>query len=363
MRTIQYLIPFILSALIMGCKSNPLSNQDGETAVTDMLGRQVMIPSAVNRIVGLRAGALRLLVYMDAVDMIAGVEESETDETRPYLQAHPSLKELPVVGPSMGGDAELIVKINPDVIFISYTTKEDADALRHKTGIPVIAVECPEFGTERDILYASLSLIGKVLNKEQRADSLISYIDRSVEELHNRTAEIPVQKKPSVYIGGVPYSGSHGINSTQPWFPPFMFVNAINAASEIDERLVSHVKGTYIDKEQLLMWDPDVLFIDESGLSMVRQDLAKGTALFSNLKAVRNDSIFILLPYNNYAVNYELVLANAWYAGKILYPDNFADVEIQEKTDEILNVFLGQAFYKKLMNNSSALRQLKKDEF
>lgn len=353
----------LVQGFMTGCKYSQQSNQYETTTVTDMLGREVTIPQAVNSIVGLRAGVLRLLVYMNAVDMIAGVEESELRSTRPYLMAYPSLTNLPVIGPSMGGDAELITKAGPDVIFISYTTKEDADALQYKTGIPVIGVECPEFGTDRNILYASLSLIGKVLNKQQRADSLISYINQSINELDNRTTDVPAEDKPSVYVGGVPYSGSHGINSTQPYFPPFMFVNAPNVASDIDGRLVSHVRGTYIDKEQLLLWDPDVLFIDESGLSIVKQDLAEGTPLYNSLKAVNNDSIFVLLPYNNYAINYELVLVNAWYTGKILYPENFEDIEIDKKTDDILQYFLGKALYHELMNHSAAFSRLNKNDF
>ncbi len=363
----KILIPILLMILVQGfmagCKQSTPSNPYETILVTDMLGREVTIPQAVNSIVGLRAGALRLLIYMNAADMIAGIEEAELRATRPYLMAHPSLTNLPVIGPSMGGDAELITKTGPDVIFISYTTKEDADALQHKTGIPVVAVQCPEFGTERNILYASLSLVGEILHKEKRADSLISFINNSIDDLDNRTADIPDEDKPSVYVGGVPYSGSHGINSTQPYFPPFMFINALNVASDIDERLVSHVKGTYIDKEQLLLWDPDVLFIDESGLSIVKQDLAAGTPLYNNLKAVKNDSIFVLLPYNNYAINYELVLANAWYTGKMLYPGKFEDVDIGQKTDDILQHFLGKAFYHELMNHSAAFSRLTKNDF
>ncbi len=363
----KILIPILLMILVQGfmagCKQSTPSNPYETILVTDMLGREVTIPQAVNSIVGLRAGALRLLIYMNAADMIAGIEEAELRATRPYLMAHPSLTNLPVIGPSMGGDAELITKTGPDVIFISYTTKEDADALQHKTGIPVVAVQCPEFGTERNILYASLSLVGEILHKEKRADSLISFINNSIDDLDNRTADIPDEDKPSVYVGGVPYSGSHGINSTQPYFPPFMFINALNVASDIDERLVSHVKGTYIDKEQLLLWDPDVLFIDESGLSIVKQDLAAGTPLYNNLKAVKNDSIFVLLPYNNYAINYELVLANAWYTGKVLYPGEFEDIDIGQKTDDILQHFLGKAFYHELMNHSAAFSRLPKNDF
>ncbi len=363
LKNIRLILLFLPVGFIIGCSNPSLLKRDGLIAVKDMLGREIYVPVNVNRIIGLRAGALRLLVYMDVADKVAGVEEIERRSRTPYIMAHPELSDLPLIGPSMGGDAELILKSQPDVIFITYTTKGEANALQRKTGIPVIAFECSEFGTAKDTLFASLELIGKIMNKKNRADSLIAYIKNSIADLHSRTSGIPDTEKPSVYIGGVSYSGAHGINSTQPFYPPFMFVHANNVAAGIDKRLISHVKGTYIDIEQLMLWNPDVLFIDESGLHFVKEELAKGTALYNCLKALKSDSIFTLLPYNNYAVNYELVLANAWYAGKILYPDKFRDIEISVKTDEILNMFLGKMIYNELNTSSQAFKKIDKNEF
>jgi iron complex transport system substrate-binding protein len=36
---------------------------------------------------------------------------------------------------------------------------------------------------------------------------------------------------------------------------------------------------------------------------------------------------------------------NAYHAGKILYPEQFADVDLETKSTEIMNEFLGTAFY------------------
>lgn len=349
-------------AIIIGCGINTREDNKNVRVIIDMLGREVMVPKEINNIVGLRAGALRLLVYMDATEMISGIEEAEIRSTSPYILAHPELLKLPLVGPSMGGDAELILKASPDVIFISYTTVGDADALEKKTGIPVIAIECPEFATQKDKLFASLRLMGSVLNKKSRADSLVNFINASIDALDSRTRGIKDDKKPSVYIGGVSYSGAYGISSTHPYFPPFIFINAKNVASAIDERLISHVKGTFIDKEKLMVWDPDVLFIDVSGLHLVKNDIAAGTALFNSLKAIKNNNIYTLLPYNNYAINYELVLANAWYCGKILYPGEFSDIDINNKTIEILTFFLGKNIYDRIVKKSGSFEVLKKSE-
>ncbi len=362
-RYISFLLISIPAFLFISCDQSSRAQRDDLVTITDMLGRKVQVPSVVDRIVGLRAGTLRLLVYMDACEMITGVEENERRGLTAYAIAHPELSALPIIGPSMGGDVELILKSRPDVIFISYTTTGDADILQHRTGIPVIAIECPEFGTAKDTLYASLRLIGQVLHKEARADSLIAYVQQSIDELGKRSSAYQENVKPLVYIGAVPYSGNFGITSTQPMYPPFIFLNARNAAAEIDKRLISHVKGTTVDKEQLMIWNPDIIFIDVSGLNLAKMDLAKGTVLNERLKAVNNDQIYTLLPYNNYAINYELVLVNAWYAGKTLYPDRFNDVDIAAKTDEITQAFLGRGIFNELMVNSNAFRKIDKNEF
>lgn len=360
----QYIVELLLPAILfIACNNSSRPGQDEFIVIHDLLGREVNVPENVERIVGLRAGTLRLLVYMEATTNVVGIEEAEKRGIRPYTLAHPELLNLPLIGPSMGGDAELILKARPDVIFISYTTIGDADALQKKTGIPVIALECPELGTARDTLYASFRLIGKILHREKRADSLISFVENSIADLNTRTLAIPDEEKLSVYIGGISYSGIHGINSTQPFYPPFLFVNANNVASVLDSRLVSHVKGTYIDKEQLILWNPDVLFIDVSGMDMVKQDLAGNSPLHNNLNAVKNNAIHFLLPYNNYAVNYELILINAWYTGKVLYPERFNDISMTLKANEILEMFLGRPVYNEIIHDAPGLRSVSQNDF
>ena len=318
-----------------------------------MLGRQVTVPSDVERIVAIRAGTLRLLLYMETADMIVGIEEGDARSERPYLTPFPELRNLPVIGPIMVGDAELILNVRPDVIFTSYSTVGEANALQQKTGIPVIALECPEMATAaRDTLYASLRLIGKVLNKKERADTLINYMETMIAELEKRTANIPENNKLSVYVGGVQYSGAKGITSTQPYFPPFTFTNAANVASELEKRVISHVRGTFIDKEQLLLWNPDVIFIDETGLILSLEDIKTGRGL-EGLKAFQTGNFYALLPYNNYAINYEMVLINSWFVGKTLYPEIFSDIEIGEKGNEISEMFFGKRVFDEWLTGNS----------
>lgn len=341
-----------IQILFIACNNRVNQNAANTRTFTDMLGRQVQLPDTLERIVGVRASALRMLLYMDAADKIAGIEDIEHRNDRPYILAHPELLELPTIGPMMGGDAELILKARPEAIFMTYAAVEDANRLQTQTGIPVVAIDATEFGIARDTLFSTFNLLGKILHKEARADSLVHFINHNIEELNHRTQNIPKTEKPTAYIGGVPYSGAHGITSTQPYYPPFMFLNAKNVAAEVRDERYSHVRGTYIDKEQLLLWNPGYIFIDNSGLLLSKNDLTPQNSLSRSLNAIQNGQTHVVMPYNNYATNYELVLANAWYIGKVLYPERFAGIDIKEKTNAITQQFLGAKLYDSLTSQT-----------
>lgn len=330
---------------------------DKTGAIKDMLGREVQLPDTIRKVVGLRAGALRLLVYMDAAAMVSGIEEVEKRDGRPYIMAHPKLQKLPVIGPVMGGDAELLAVNKPDVIFITYTTHSAADELQQKTGIPVIGLKCGNLKDKRDTLYHALKLIGKVLNKKPRADSLIAFINQNINKL-NQLSNRKEKEQPRVYVGGIAYSGAHGITSTEPHYAPFRFLNARNVASSVDKTLISPIKGTYIDKEKLIEWDPGYLFIDISGLDLVMPDIKKGAPLAKTLQAIQNNQVYTVMPYNWYATNYEIVLANAWFIGKTIYPQRFAKTDAEKEARKIYKTMVGKDVYDQVKKQFGSYKQL-----
>ena len=328
-----------------------------------MLGRTVVIPEDVERVIGLRAGALRMLTYLDAVDLVAGIEEPERRSDRPYLFAYPELRDLPPVGPHMGGDPELLVAAAPDLLFLTFTSRGQADALQERTGIPVIALEYGNFSDERELFFSSLRLMAAVIGKTGRADTLIAGIRASISELQIRTCLVPDDERPRAYIGGVSYRGPRGITSTEPFYAPFRFIGAHNVAGEIPSRLINPIQGTYIDVEQLIVWDPDVLFVDLYSLRTAGPDIRAGTPLARSLRAIHNGEIYGILPYNNYAANYEAILANAWFAAKVLYPGRFDDIVISEKADEIFRLFFGRPVYDEIRAQHGGYRRLAPEQF
>lgn len=338
----KFILCFFIILFFYGCGVRNHSGTTGTTGrkVTDALQRKVVLPDTVRRVVCLRSSAIRLVTYAGGSPFICGVEEQEARKNEfTHIFAHPELSRKPLIGPGMGGDPELIMAVRPDVIFMSCTTVGDADELQKRTGIPVFTIEYGDIGRNRRTFYRSLRQIAEVIHTERATDSLIGYIDAQIDDLRERMMKGAPAKK--VYVGGISYKGQKGISSTDPYYAAFGFLGVDNVASQIDSAYVSPITGTYIDWEQLMDWNPDVIFVDAGGWPLVKEDFRTRQGLNRLLKAFRNKQVYIVWPYNAHHTNFEVMLANAWYAGKVLFPERFGDIDMEDKTNEITAHFVG----------------------
>ncbi|CAD5245122.1 conserved exported protein of unknown function [Thermococcus camini] len=337
----------LLTVSLSGCIGSTAGKSGSETTtgtitVTDALGRTVEVPAHVERVVAAGPGALRLVVYLNASDMVVGVEDFEKRYSfgRPYIIAHPELKELPSIGPGGPGklpDFEALIKLKPDVIFITYVDVKTADEIGEKTGIPVVVLSYGELATfDNEELFKSLELAGRILNREERAREVIAFLKSAQEDLLKRTEGVEPK---SAYVGGIGYKGAHGIESTEAGYPPFAAVHAKNVADELGSGHKS------IDVEKLLEWQPEYIFIDEGGLKLILDDYRKNPDFYNSLSAVKEGNVYGILPYNFYTTNIGTALADAYFIGKVLYPERFKDVDPAEKADDIYRFLLGKPVY------------------
>jgi iron complex transport system substrate-binding protein len=358
------IIAAILAALIMmaGCtapgasQSTALTSPPGSIhadttriSVTDMANRTVEVKKDPQRIIGVGAGALRMICYLNAADRVVGVDDREQKKynvsgfgmpsgiDKPYDLANPSLATRPFIG-GKTGDPELIAAQNPDVVFYTFTTGKDAQTLQEKSGRPVVALTTGDLGKNKAVFYQSLRLMATILGKEERAESITTYIDGTIRDLNDRTKNIPADKRPRVYVGGIAYNGAHGFLSTDPAYSPLLMVNGNNVAAS-----ASAGGQMMIDKEKLLDWKPDVIFVDEASYALVKDDLKD--PVYQTIPAIKNGRVYGVMPYNWYANNYDTVLADAYYIGKTLYPEQFADVDPAQKADEIYTFLDGKPVY------------------
>ncbi|WDP93302.1 MAG: iron ABC transporter substrate-binding protein [Desulfobacter sp.] len=318
--------------------------------VVDAMGRSKALPDRVDRIICSGPGCLRLVAYLQAGEMVVAVDDIEGRkqkfDARPYALANPAYRSLPVFGGFRGqDDPEKILGLDPSpqVIFKTYPTMgHDPVELENKTGIPVVALDYGDLGPAREKLFSSLTLMGRVIGREARAAEVIRFFEDEILALEGRTRDIPEKK--TCYIGGVAFKGPHGFVSTEPFYPPFEFGGGLNIAG-MDMPLGKQLQQSLYSKEKLLTRDPDVIFLDLSTLQMGEGHGGlfelKTDPVFRALTAVGKGEVYGTLPYNWYTQNFGSILADAWFAGKTLYPERFRDVDPAAAADRIYTFLLG----------------------
>ena len=340
-----------------------LSN-DGAITVIDMAGRTVKVPAQPRRIVCIGPGTLRLITYLEATDKVAAIEsgfEKDSATGRPYRMAHPELALLPAMGqasPSPQPDPEAILNVKPDIIFISYAEGRVADGLEEKTGIPVIVLSYGDLASfSNEQFFGSLRLAGRLLDKTPRAEAVIRFIKNCENDLRGRADKIPDERRPKVYVGGLGFRGTQGITSTEYSYPAFELLRARNVAARLGKK--GHI---FIDREKLLEWDPDIIFIDGGGMDIIKDDYKKDPKYYELLNAVRNNSVYGLFPYNYYTTNIDTALADAYFIGKTIYPESFADISVEKKADEIYAFLVGKPVYTMMKSDWDAFTKIRLNE-
>jgi iron complex transport system substrate-binding protein len=331
--------------------------------VTDMAGRQLTAPFDPDRIVCIGPGALRLIVYLQAESKVVGVENMEKMNPggRPYWIAHPELSKLPRCGP--GGpaginkkpDLEAVLSVKPQVIFITYMDGSLADEVQQTLGIPVVVLSYGAFATFDEAVYDAIRIAGIILNREKRANDVVTYIESVRKDMRMRTKDILEDSRPTVYVGGIGYRGSHGIESTEQHYIPFEWIGADNIAKHVKASIGSHVA---MDKETLLKLNPDTIFIDGGGLALVAEDYRKKLEFYNILQAFSNRQVYTLLPFNWYTTNIGTALADAYAIGKILYQEAFEDVDPEQKADEIYTFLVGKPVYQGMKEDYGPVGQI-----
>ena len=336
-------------------------DSEGMITVTDAFGREVSIPESPEKIAVVGSGSMRYFVYLGidlddvcAVDYQDSKLNKQTFNLRPYSLANPEILEIPEVGAAKGVvDNEKLLMSGAEILFMggaSSSNAEVANEIQEKTGIPVVMFYTGNYVTDAEKIQDTLLMLGEILGKEQRAKDLIAYFDAVEADLKKRVAGLSAGE--SVYIGGVAYNGYHGLDGTDPTYYPFVVLNIKNAAGEVSS--VSQTGYAQISKEKLLEWDPDFIIVDLSTIQA-----AEGGALvelkndpsYRELTAVKNSMVYTVNPHTSMNVNHETTLANAYFIGKLLYPEQFEDIDPVKKADEIYTFVVGEPVFDLLSAN------------
>ena len=327
-----------------------------EVTVTDMIGREVtVIPGSYTRVVCIGAGALRMYSYIGDVNLLSGVEDIDNTTlserpmmfdsvARPYVLAYGdvfnTLPSCGVGGPmAQAAEAEKILSCNPDIVISEFEDVEKSDALQEQLGVPVITLSAGSKGVFDDKFYGSMSLLGKVFGEEEKAAQLVTYVQDEAAAISARVADIPEEEKPSVYICGLGNWGTTNHLMTAENYVSFEIAGVKNVLSGLGIQGIGPIEE---EKFVELGEQMDIIIMDAAAVKNIKPLYAEDPTMFDTCKAWTEGEVYLEMAYNAYYTNYEIALINTWFIAKTVYPEQFADIDLTAKTNEVTKQFLGE---------------------
>ena len=62
-----------------------------------------------------------------------------------------------------------------------------------------------------------------------------------------------------------------------------------------------------LDKEKILEMDPEIIIVEAGGLPLILEDYESDPSFYEGLQAVKNNRLYLQLPYNYYSCNLSLI--------------------------------------------------------
>jgi len=360
----------IVSMLIAACGGTSETKKDTAQnskpiEITDVTGRTVTLKKPAERVVLQWSGAggpfftISALMGKDTPKVIAGMDTSlqdyRADMWKHFTTEMPELAKIPVVG-TIGDktfNAEQVVALNPDVIFIPVDLKDqyesDAKAKMDAAGIQTIYIDYHAEKLESH--QKSIEAIGKALGKEERAAEINKFYTERVTRVLDRVSKIN-KPKPTVYLEvgmNGPEEFGNSFSSNYSW-------GALATMAGADVITKDVIKKTSpINPEFILEKNPDIIMImgsywpkkptsmrlgfeatEDSSQALLKAFTTERQG-WSELKAVENKQVYSA----HHGLPREVFDAAVFeYLAKTFYPEEFKDVDPEATLKEFYDKFL-----------------------
>ncbi len=306
-----------------------------EIEIKDELGRVVKIKENVERIISLQPEITRIIVAIGCGGKLVGKDYFVHKHDHIFYSIFPEGKTLPLVSRS-GADInlEFIIKLNPDIIFVSPTDSWMVDKIEKYSKIPVLALS--SMGSFEK-LKEEMKLMGVITRKSERVSELINYFESKIKFLEGRVSV--EEKKPRVYL-----SFWSSLIRTPVHYEPVNIAGGINVAEGLSPSYEGTV-GTVVSIEKIIKLNPDIILIhgnyppEERTITVesVLSDKRLGS-----LGAIKKKKVYYTFGFWFWWDPAE-VLFETVYLSKLFHPSRFSDIDIVKEGKEIFKKFYNES--------------------
>jgi len=312
----------IFLILIFGCNAN--KGRD----ITDRTGKTLTIKNQINRIVSTAPSNTEIITDLGQAHKLVAIDRHSANVTG----LPEGLTQLDFFYP----DAEVIIKLEPDIIIASghnpTGTGEDPFKLLRSMGIPVVYIS---MSASIDEIYNDIAFIADILRVQKEGEKLISSMKAQIDEISQQAA---AQQAAAQQVAAKTAADTK--NKTTVYFE-------ISAAPD----MMTFGKGSYIDDmisvigaknifgdenwlvtpgaEAVISRNPDVILTNVNYIDDPIAEI-KSRPGFNHINAVKNDRIYQINTDSSVRPSSRIILAlrqmsrvvySEFYESYVVYPD------------------------------------------
>ncbi|MGR7922163.1 ABC transporter substrate-binding protein [Zobellella denitrificans] len=236
---------FFVTAALVSLTGTALA----DIRVTDVMGREVILPKPAERVVlGFYYEDYLAVVGPGALDKVVALSLSPWKDWRPrqfaaYEKVLPTLSAIPDVGNTEDGtfSVERVIAARPDLVILaawSYEALGEGARQIEAAGIPVVTLDYNAQTVEKHVL--STEVLGKVMGAEDRAQRLAAHYRAAMSDIESRIDHAGATHK-KVYVELAQQGPSEIGNSY---------------GDSMWGELIERLGGTNIAKGQIGNWGP-----------------------------------------------------------------------------------------------------------
>ena len=307
----------------------------GALAVRDSLGRNVVLPGRAEKVLSLQPEITRIVAALGAGDRLVGADYFILKHDHLFPIVFPGARDLPAVSNTPEDmNFEMVLRLDPDVVFVSPTELQMVDALQGKLNRPVVALA--SMGSF-DKLVEEIVLVGGILGREARAAELAADFRARVASVRGAVASVPAGERPKVYLS---FWGM--LTRTPVVYEPIDAAGGVNCARGMLPANLGTI-ATVAQTEQILKWRPDVILVQGNYPPRERTVTTEGILRdkrFGSLPAVRNGRVFYTFGFW-YWWDPALVLVETLYLARLFHPKAMGPVDLEKEANAIFKKYYG----------------------
>ncbi|MEA1961468.1 MAG: ABC transporter substrate-binding protein [Bacillota bacterium] len=315
---------------------------DGEKTIVDQNGRTVEIPEKMERVVTGRILPFPAVYYLasGSCEELVGIHPASKSAAENSM-----LKKLaPEILKAQTGfvegkdiNVEELLKLNPDLVYLYGDVGNNVKKM-DEVGVPAVAIQTMKVanGDSLETLNSWLDLLGQIMDKQERADEIITYGHKTQAMIDEKLKKVPQTERPEalmifrhsekeIEVSGSGFFGHHWLLAT--------------GAQDVAEEIKVKAK---VNMEQIYNWNPEIIYITNFTETQ-SEDLINNTIKgqdWSKIKAVQEGKVY-KIPlgiYRWFPPSGDTPLMLKWLAQKN-NPQLFSDYRIEDEISDYYSRF------------------------